>query len=114
MSDDPTDVGSRRDRISRSWQRLPRPLRMVMALTVGGTLVAVGIALLVLPGPGLLLIAVGLALLATEFAWARHVLAQGKHHATRAAYAAKSALRKPQNPDPSTPSITADNREEKP
>lgn len=114
MSDDTTDVGSRSERIAGSWRRLPRPLRMVIALTVGGTLVAVGIALLVLPGPGLLLIALGLALLATEFAWARHVLARGKHHATRAADAAKSALRKPRSPEASTPSITAANREETP
>jgi uncharacterized protein (TIGR02611 family) len=114
MSDDLTDVGSRRDRISRSWKYLPRPLRMTIALTVGGTLVAVGVALLVLPGPGLLVIALGLALLATEFAWARHLLTRGKHHATRAADAAKSALRKPQTPDPSTPSITAHNKEERP
>lgn len=41
---------------------------------VGSALVAVGILLLVLPGPGLLLIAAGLAVLATEFAWARALL----------------------------------------
>ncbi|HVV19807.1 MAG TPA: PGPGW domain-containing protein [Pseudonocardiaceae bacterium] len=42
---------------------------------VGGwTLLAVGAALLVLPGPGLLVIAGGLALLATEYDWAASLL----------------------------------------
>lgn len=114
MPDDLTTGGTRHERIARSWQYLPRPLRMAFALTVGGTLVAVGVALLVLPGPGLLVIALGLALLATEFAWARHVLVRGRHHATRAADAAKSAVRKRRNPGSPTPSIVADNKEEAP
>jgi len=37
----------------------------------GVVLVLAGILMLVLPGPGLLVILIGLALLATEFAWAR-------------------------------------------
>jgi uncharacterized protein (TIGR02611 family) len=41
---------------------------------VGFTIVIVGIALLVLPGPGLLVIAAGLGMLALEFAWAERVL----------------------------------------
>jgi uncharacterized protein (TIGR02611 family) len=41
---------------------------------VGFTLVLAGLALLVLPGPGLLVIAAGLAMLALEFTWAERVL----------------------------------------
>ena len=44
--------------------------RLLVAL-VGVALVAVGVALLVLPGPGALLIFAGLAVLSTEFAAAR-------------------------------------------
>jgi uncharacterized protein (TIGR02611 family) len=40
----------------------------------GFTLVLVGLALLVLPGPGLLVIAAGLGMLALEFAWAERIL----------------------------------------
>ena len=47
--------------------------RMVI-LVVGLTVVGVGIALLVLPGPAFIVIPVGLGILATEFAWARHLL----------------------------------------
>ncbi|GAA1790673.1 hypothetical protein GCM10009795_040400 [Nocardioides hankookensis] len=44
-------------------------------VTVGGPLViAAGVAMLVLPGPGLVVIALGFALLALEYDWARHAL----------------------------------------
>ncbi len=45
---------------------------------VGGTVVLIGIAMLVLPGPGMLIIACGLAILATEFIWARRALRNAK------------------------------------
>ena len=48
----------------------------------GGVLLIAGVAMLVLPGPGLLTIAAGLAILATEFAWARRLLDQLKDGAS--------------------------------
>jgi uncharacterized protein (TIGR02611 family) len=50
-----------------------RLYRVPFALA-GFTVVLVGVALLVLPGPGLLVIAVGLGMLALEFTWAERVL----------------------------------------
>lgn len=54
------------------------PVRAIVVkvmVTIGGPLViATGIAMLVLPGPGLVVIALGFALLALEYAWARHAL----------------------------------------
>jgi tellurite resistance protein TerC len=47
--------------------------RAVVAI-VGATVLALGVAMLVLPGPGLLVIPFGLAILATEFVWARRWL----------------------------------------
>jgi len=44
-----------------------------------------GLALLVLPGPGLLVLAAGLAVLAVEFHWARRLLARLRAHAQAAA-----------------------------
>jgi tellurite resistance protein TerC len=41
---------------------------------IGSTVLLGGVAMLVLPGPGLLVIVLALAILATEFAWARHLL----------------------------------------
>jgi tellurite resistance protein TerC len=46
----------------------------VLRIVAGFVLLLIGIALLVLPGPGWLMIAAGLALLAPEFAWARWAL----------------------------------------
>ena len=53
-------------------------LRKIVVGIIGGTIVAVGIALVVLPGPAFIVIPIGLVLLASEFAWARTVLRRGK------------------------------------
>jgi len=53
-------------------------VKKVIVALVGGTVVLVGIALLVLPGPGLLIVAAGIAILATEFLWARRALRNAK------------------------------------
>jgi len=47
--------------------------KFIIAVT-GGTVVLVGIAMIVLPGPALIVIPAGLAILATEFLWARRAL----------------------------------------
>lgn len=59
-------------------------LRRSIVTVVGALLVAVGIALMVLPGPGILLVVAGLAVLATEFAWARDLLGTAKDRAVKA------------------------------
>jgi uncharacterized protein (TIGR02611 family) len=46
-------------------------VRRVIVAMVGATVMLIGIALLVLPGPAFVVIPVGLAILATEYAWAR-------------------------------------------
>src|SRR5438094_9873894 len=51
-------------------------VRRVVVAIVGGVLLLVGIALLVLPGPGLLVIAAGVAVLSLEFAWAQRLLSR--------------------------------------
>jgi tellurite resistance protein TerC len=51
-----------------------RYLRRIAVAFVGGIVVAVGVAMLVLPGPAVLVIPAGLAILATEFHWARRLL----------------------------------------
>jgi uncharacterized protein (TIGR02611 family) len=51
---------------------------------VGVCLVLGGIALMPLPGPGLLVVVAGLAVLATEYVWARRLLRRAKAQAERA------------------------------
>ena len=48
--------------------------RKIVVAVGGTTILAIGVALLVLPGPGLVFIAGGLALLGTEFPAARRLL----------------------------------------
>ncbi len=45
--------------------------RRIAISVVGGTVLLIGIAMLVLPGPGLVVIPLGLAILGLEYAWAR-------------------------------------------
>jgi len=49
-------------------------LRKLIIAVIGTTVLLVGIAMILLPGPALILIPVGLAILATEFAWAKTLL----------------------------------------
>lgn len=48
-----------------------RRARRLLIVLAGATLLLVGVALLFLPGPGIPILLAGLALLATEFIWAR-------------------------------------------
>src|SRR5438034_9130772 len=52
--------------------------RRVLVSVVGATVLLIGIALLVLPGPAFIVIPVGLAILATEYAWARRWLKKAR------------------------------------
>jgi uncharacterized protein (TIGR02611 family) len=68
-----------RDLLDRldAWSGRSRVRKVLVRLgvTVAGPLVVLaGVAMLVLPGPGLVVIALGLALLALEYEWARAVL----------------------------------------
>lgn len=49
-------------------------LRKLIVAVIGGTVLLIGIALIVLPGPAFIVIPIGLAILATEFAWARRAV----------------------------------------
>ena len=48
--------------------------RRVIVIVIGFTVLLVGVAMVVLPGPAVVVIPVGLAILATEFIWARKFL----------------------------------------
>lgn len=72
------------DYVKKVWRKLPHPLRWLTAAVVGTTLTVTGLIFLLLPGPGIPLIIAGLAILATEFAWAEVLLNRTKHHVNRA------------------------------
>jgi uncharacterized protein (TIGR02611 family) len=53
-------------------------VRRVIVSVVGATVLLIGIALLVLPGPAFVVIPLGLAILATQYAWARRWLKKAR------------------------------------
>jgi uncharacterized protein (TIGR02611 family) len=69
---------------------LHQSVRLSVA-AVGFTVLTVGFVMLVTPGPGLLVIIAGLAILAHEFSWAATALERAK---ARAAQARQLALRR--------------------
>ncbi|MDP3259880.1 MAG: PGPGW domain-containing protein [Thermodesulfovibrionales bacterium] len=52
--------------------------RLIIAI-VGFTVLLIGLAMIVLPGPAFIVIPVGLGILAIEFAWARRLLKRVKY-----------------------------------
>ena len=91
--------------VQRRWHEHPAaaPFKVVwrflrtsgkrIAVTIAGFAVLIaGVAMLVLPGPGLLVIIAGLAILATEYVWAQRALNYARQAATRAK---DRALRRP-------------------
>ena len=70
------------------WLRvIGRNTRRLAVLVLGVAILGAGVTMLALPGPGVLVIVVGLAVLATEFAWAERAL--DRTTATAAAAASK-------------------------
>jgi hypothetical protein len=71
----------------RAWQqrlnarfgldRMPR-VRKVVYSVLGVTVLLIGIVMIVLPGPAIIFIPLGLAILGSEYAWARRVMRRGR------------------------------------
>ena len=66
--------------------------RIVITLT-GFTVLLVGFAMIVLPGPAFVVIPAGRAILGLEFAWARHTLRALRKRGAIIVAAAKAKLR---------------------
>ncbi|HEY0980614.1 PGPGW domain-containing protein [Schlesneria sp. T3-172] len=62
----------------RVW--LWKQARKIVVFVLGSTVLLIGIAMIVFPGPAVLVIPLGLAILATEFVWARDWLEYAKRH----------------------------------
>ncbi|MDH3211670.1 MAG: PGPGW domain-containing protein [Myxococcales bacterium] len=68
--------------------------RRIVVTVVGTTVVLFGIAMIALPGPAVLVIPLGLAILGLEFAWARRWL----HHLKQRTHDAANQLRGTRGP----------------
>lgn len=70
-----------------------RSSKRILVSLVGGAFVAAGLAMLVLPGPGILVVAIGFAILGTEYAWAARALERTKSAAAQAGRTARRTAR---------------------
>jgi tellurite resistance protein TerC len=61
-----------------------RRLKTIITAVIGFTILLIGAAMLVLPGPGLVVIAFGLVILSAEFVWAKRALEHMKDQAQKA------------------------------
>lgn len=55
-----------------------KQLKRILIAIIGGTIVLIGVAMIVLPGPAFIVIPVGLSILATEFVWAKKLIEKFK------------------------------------
>ncbi len=91
------ELETSRPGLTRRWHDHPSivPIKVVggfiarngkrVAVTIAGFLVLLaGVAMLVLPGPGIVVIIAGLAILATEYVWAQRLLKIAKEKANQA------------------------------
>jgi tellurite resistance protein TerC len=89
--------------LSRLMRISVRTARRLAVGAVGATALAVGVALLVLPGPGLLVLGAGLAILSSEFVFARRWLRRLRELAAQ-------QVGRPAQPPPARPPREADGR----
>ncbi len=89
--------------VKQYWKKTPTLVRRVTIFLVGWTIVLMGILMLVLPGPGLLAILLGFAILATEFAFAARLRAWTLSQAKQIVARKRRTVTKPQpEPTPET------------
>ena len=92
-------------RVKKTWTLTYRTARRIVIAVIGTSVVLLGVAMLVLPGPGLLTIVGGLAILGLEFAFAKRWLERIKHTTKKTLDEAKRRVRRQPREDepPSAP-----------
>ena len=66
------------------WKEASPVVRKIVIAILGGSVLLVGVAMIFLPGPAFVVVPLGLAILATEFAWARNYLLKARDLFNRA------------------------------
>jgi tellurite resistance protein TerC len=72
--------------------------RRIVVAVIGGTIVLAGVVMVVLPGPAIIVIPLGLGVLGLEFAWARHWLRKLRATATEVVSRVRRRPRGPAEP----------------
>lgn len=82
------------------WLKTLQQAKRVIKVVVGFTVLLAGVVMLVTPGPGWVVIALGLAILAAEFVWARRLLDHLKAQGGKLRAAVFSSNNAKKSPDP--------------
>jgi hypothetical protein len=69
---------------SKSWRTITATVRRLVVVAVGFALCGAGLTMLVLPGPGIIVVVAGLVVLATEYFWAHRALERSRSRANDA------------------------------
>lgn len=69
---------------ARPWRRIATSAKRLVVICVGFALCGGGLVMLVLPGPGILVVFLGLLVLSTEYSWAERALERSRHRAVDA------------------------------
>lgn len=93
MSDDEPQSWAEKLAAKREVHRTRGRVYRVLFIVTGAIVTFGGVAMLVLPGPGLVTIALGLTMLAMEFAWAERALERALERAESASATAREASR---------------------
>jgi len=80
-----------------------RAARRLVIAVVGLTVLVVGLALLVLPGPAFIVIPIGLGILAIEFEWARRLMGRARQFYRDSLARGGSKSSTPSGPDSEDP-----------
>lgn len=77
-------LAERRKKCALTYMTTFWSLKRIAIAVAGGTVLAIGLALVVLPGPAFIVVPAGLAILALEFAWAKRWLGKTREWVTKA------------------------------
>lgn len=66
-------------RLFRRFRAAPQPFRILVVLVLGGLMLVAGLIMIVTPGPAIVFIPLGLAILSLEFMWARRLKKRALH-----------------------------------
>ena len=74
-------------------------IKRIVTTVVGGTILILGVIMFVTPGPGIVVVFAGFAVLGTEYAWARRWLRKGRMMAKKAVTQTQKILSPKEKPD---------------
>ena len=71
-------IPEQNNKVKLNFNQMIHHTKRMIILVVGLTILIIGVAMIVLPGPAIIVIPIALAILATEFVWAKIILQRTK------------------------------------